>query len=252
MGIGACGGERLAEEVVAAAVANRRRYRGVLDGMHRQHDGDNAVATIGSLGILGVDSGFCDDFSVEVEALTLTDVQIVLEIIDWVHGQSQRNHAVAAVDALQRMGVSPCGGERLPEEVVATALANCSGDRRVEDIVDCQGQGNHTVATADGLQGVGVRACGGERLPEEVVAAAVADFSGDGRVDDITHGQRQRDDTVTAVDRLCRVGVGACDGERLPEEVVAVAVANRNVERGVIDGVDGQGQRNHAVAAVDG
>ena len=88
------------------------------------------------------------------------------------------------------MGVSACGGERLSEEVVATALANCSGERGVEDRVDGQRQGDHAVATADGLQGVGVGARGGECLAEEVITAALANRSVERGVEDRVDGQR--------------------------------------------------------------
>ena len=140
----------------------------------------------------------------------------------------------------------------LSEEVVAAAVTYLSGNWRVEDGVDGQVQRNHAVATVDGLQRVAVSACSGKILPEEVVAAALADRSGDRRVDDIIDRQGQRNHAVAAVDALQRVGISARRGNLLSEEVVAAALANFSGDRGVEDGVDRQGQRNHAVATVDG
>ena len=48
------------------------------------------------------------------------------------------------------------------------------------------------------------------------------------------------------------MGVGARGGERLPEEVVAVALANVCRDGDVIDGADGQMQGHHGVGAVGG
>ena len=90
----------------------------------------------------------------------------------------------------------------MSEEVVAASVTNLSGNRRVENGVDRQGQRNHAVATVDGLQCVGVCSCGGQSLSEETVAAALADFSGNRRVEDGVDGQGQRNHAVAAVDGL--------------------------------------------------
>ena len=90
----------------------------------------------------------------------------------------------------------------------------------------------------DGLQGVGVGARRGQSLAEEVVAISFANLSGNRRVEDGIHGQRQHDDTVAAVDALQRVGVGACRGKRLPEEFVATAFADCSGDRRVKDRID--------------
>ena len=55
------------------------------------------------------------------------------------------------MDALQGMGVCTRCGECLPEEVVAAAVADLRGERRVEDRVDRQRQGDHTVTSVNGL-----------------------------------------------------------------------------------------------------
>ena len=199
VGVSACSSERLSEEVVTFALTNRSGERGGEDG---------------------------------------------------VDGQRQGNHTVATVDRLQRMGVSPRGGERLHEEVVATAFANLSSERGVEDGVDGQGQRNYAVAAVNGLQGVGVSACSSERLSEEVVTFALTNRSGERGGEDGVDGQRQGNHTVATVDRLQRMGVSARGGERLPEEVVAAVLANVCRDGDVIDGADGQMQCYHRVTAV--
>ena len=176
----------------------------------------------------------------EVVATAFANLSSERGVEDGVDGQGQRNYAVAAVNGLQGVGVSACSSERLSEEVVTFALTNRSGERGGEDGVDGQRQGNHTVATADRLQRMGVSPRGGERLPEEVVAAALANCSGERGVEDIVDGQGQGNHTVATADGLQRVSVSACGGERLAEEVITAALANLSNERGVEDRVDGQ------------
>ena len=156
------------------------------------------------------------------------------------------------MDRLQCVGVGSRGGERLPEEVVAAAVADFSGDGRVEDRVDRQRQGDDAVTSVNALQRVGVGSRGGERLPEEVVAAALADLRGEGRVEDGIDRQRQRYHAVATVDALQGVGVCTCCGECLPEEVVATAVADLGGDGRVEDRVDRQRQGDHAVTSVNG
>ena len=55
-----------------------------------------------------------------------------------VHRQRQHDDTVAAVDALQRVGVGARRGECGVEEAVAAALADCRRDRDVIDGVDRQ------------------------------------------------------------------------------------------------------------------
>ena len=154
------------------------------------------------------------------------------------------------MDGLQGVGVGVRCGERLPEEVVATAFANLSSERGVEDGVDGQGQRNYAVAAVNGLQRVGVSACSSERLSEEVVTVALTNRSGERGGEDGVDGQRQGNHTVATVDRLQRMGVSARGGERLPEEVVAAVLANVCRDGDVIDGADGQMQCYHRVTAV--
>ena len=112
----------------------------------------------------------------ECVAVSVADFRRRRGVIDRVHGQGQGNHAVAALDGLQRVVVSTRRGERRVEECVVVAIADFRCRRGVIDGVHGQGQGNHAVATLDGLQRVVVSARRCERLPEEVVAVAVADF----------------------------------------------------------------------------
>ena len=97
---------------------------------------------------------------------------------------------------------------------------------------------------------MGVCACSGEHRVEEVVIIALADFRLNGSVEDRIHRQRQGNHTVTAVDRLQRVGVGACRGEHRIEETVAVAFADLRFNGSVENGIDGQVQRVRALTAV--
>ena len=138
------------------------------------------------------------------------------------------------------MGVCARRGERLSEEIVAATLADFISNRRVDDRICRQRQRDDTVAAVDGLQRVGIGTRCGEDLPEEVVAAAVANSRRDGDVIDGVHRQGQRDDAVAAVDRLQCVGVGARRGQVLSEEVVAVTLADFRYDWDVIDGVDRQ------------
>ena len=112
-------------------------------------------------------------------------------------------------------------------------------------------QGDGAVAAAGGLQGVRVIACRGERLPEEVVTAALADLRRHWGVVEGINRQGEGNHAVTAADRLQGVRVSSLCGEDLPEEVVAVAVADGRRDGCVIDRVHRQSQRNHAVATVD-
>ena len=251
--VGVCtrGGECLPEEVVATAVADLSGDRCVEDRVDRQRQGDQAVAAVNGLQRVGIRSSRGERLSEEVVAAAVADLGGDGRVNDIVDRQCQGNHAVTTVDALQRVGICSRGGERLPEEVVATAVADFRGEGRVNDIVDRQRQGDDAVATVDALQGMGVCTRCGECLPEEVVAAAVADFRGEGRVEDRVDRQSQGNDAVATVNALQRVGVGSRGGECLPEEVVAAAVADFRGEGVVEDRVDRQRQSDDAVAAVN-
>ena len=97
-----------------------------------------------------------------------------------------------------------------------------------------------------------VNACRGKRRVEEAIAASVADCGRQRSVIDWVYSQGQGNHAVAALDGLQRRGVRARRGERCVEEAVTVSVADFRCYRGIIDGVHGQGQSNHAVAALDG
>ena len=250
--VSACSGKILPEEVVAASLADFSINRCVEDRVDRQGQRNHAVATMDGLQRVSVRSRRGEILSEEVVAATFANLSSDRRVEDRVDRQRQGDDTVAAVDGLQRVSVRSRRGEVLSKETVAAAFANLSGNRGVEDGVDRQRQRNHAVAAVDGLQGVGVRSRRGEVLSEEVVAAAVADFSGNRGVEDGVDYQGQCDHTVATVDGLQRVGVSACSGKILSEEVVASALANRSSDRRVDDIIDRQGQRNHAVATMDG
>ena len=117
-------------------------------------------------------------------------------------------------------------------------------------MIDRQGQGDHTVAAVDRLSVVDISAGLSERLPEEVVAFAFADrvvnLSAVHRVD----VQREGDHAVAAVDTLQGVGVFTGIFERLPEEVVACALTDGGLNRGVVGRIDIERHVHHRVAAV--
>ena len=238
VGIGARRGQRLSEEVVAAAVADLSSNRRVEDGVDRQSQGDDTVAAVDRLQRVGVGARRGERLPKETVAASFADCSGKWRVEGRVHRQRQRDDAVATVDALQRVGVGASRSQRLSVEVVATTLTDRSGNRRVEDRVARQRQRDDTVAAVYALQRVGVGARRGQVLPEEAVAVSFANRSGDRRVEDGVDRQRQGDDTVAAVDSLQRVGVGARRGQVLPEEAVAISFANRSGDRRVEDGVD--------------
>ena len=223
--------------------------RAVIDG---QCQGNYAVAAVDGLQRVGIGARSSERLPEEVVALTVPDFRRDRGVIDGVHGQRQGNHAVAAVDRLQRVGVSARGGQCLSEEVVAFAVTNLRRDRRVVCRDLCQGQHDDTVTADDRLQRVGVSARGGQCLSEEVVAFAVTNLRRDRRVVCRDLCQGQHDDTVTADDRLQRVGVGARTSEGLPEEVVTAALANLRRYLGAVNGVHGQHDGDNAVATSSG
>ena len=248
MGIRSSRGECLSEEVVAAAVADLRGERRVEDRVDRQRQGDDAVTSVNGLQRVGVRARGSEHLPEEIVAAAFADLSGEGRVEDRVDRQSQGNDAVAAVNGLQRVGIGSRCSECLPEEVVATAFADLGGEGRVEDRVDRQSQGNDAVATVNALQGVGVCTRCGERLPEEVVAAAVADLRGEGGVEDVVDSQVEGIHARTSVSVGIGIGVGAA--HRISLTVPSEALAG-SFRHGVVSAVvDGQVEGVHARAAV--
>ena len=173
-------------------------------------------------------------------------------VVNRIHNQRKSNDTVTAVDSLQGVGVTACGGQYFTEEIVAFALTHRVRNRRVIDGIHHEGQGDDAVTTIDGLQGVGIDPGGRQGGVEEVIAIALAHRVRHRRVIDRIHREGQSDDAVAAVNGLQGVGVGAGLCENIPIEVEAPTLADVLRNGNVVNLVYVQGQRNDAVAAVDG
>ena len=120
------------------------------------------------------------------------------------------------------MRVSARRGQNRAEERVAASITNTCANFGSGRLVDGQGQGDDTVASVDGLQGMSVGSRRGEGCAEEVVTVAVTDRRLNRSVIDGIDGQMQ-----------CHYGVdaaGCCEclyvvtGGRVNGTVPGVAV----------------------------
>ncbi len=131
------------------------------------------------------------------------------------------------------MGVSACLRQCLSEENEAFALADFLRSRNIIDRVNDQGQGNHAVTTFDGLKCLGVGACLCQRLPEEVVAFALANALCNRCLCSWIHGEEERDQAVAAVGFGERVSIGSRSVQRTSVEIKAFALADFGVQIGL-------------------
>ena len=214
VGVGAARGEGLAEEAVAFALADGGRDGHIVGREDVQGHGDRGVAAVDGLQGGGLCASLSEGLAVPGERqLARANGALVGHRVGRVDGQREGDDAVAAVDGLQRMGVSAARGEGLAEEAVAVALADGGRDGRVVGLVQRQGHGHDGVASVDGLQGHGLCAgtVEGESVPS-VGQLARADGTRVGHRVGRVDGQVEGDHTVAAVGGGERLGVVARGG----------------------------------------
>ena len=252
--VGVGGGQRLSEEVVALALTDGRTHRRGVLGIDMQGHRHHTVAAVDRLQRGGLRVSTVEGHAVPlVRQLGGTNRRLVGHREGRVDRQREHDHAVAAVDGVQRVRVGVGGGQRLSEEVVALALTDGRAHRRGVLGIDMQGHRHHTVAAIGRLQRGGLRVSSVEghavplvrqlgRTNRRLVGHRV------GRID----RQSEGDDTVATSLALQRVRVGVGDGQRLSEEVVAAALADGRAHRRVVGRVQRQNHGHDGVATVGG
>ena len=238
----------------------------VIDRMHGEEEGIDAVAPVHGREGIGIEAGGGVDLVPELEGLPLADVFRLGEVITRVYMQGEGNRAVAAVDGLEAEGErSALGDVQELEPVFDVWLRGAYG---VVDGIAVYGMYGEAevhggVAPVDALMGQGGRewlSFGGRLYvvqadPVLVVVVPLACGIPDNRVVEGMHGEVKGAYGVAPMKGFQGItddGVPHDRGEVEPVSGVIVPLAHLAGENRIIYGMHGEEKAVHAVAAVHG
>ena len=240
--------KRLPEEAVTLALTNLGSDRRVEGRVHRQCQGDDAVAAVDGLQRVFVGSRRGKRLPEEAVGLALTDLSGDRGVENGVHGQVQRVLARAAVGIGVREGVCPGCGVGVPVPFVAFT------GRFIEYIVRAveDGEVHRHGAVAAVRRREHLRVFARLRVFDTVPVTEIANSGVKCCEFVVKYGQVDSQETVATHHVGQGLLVEARQGVLLPVEGEwQVIFQNVNVEGTFGEIVHRHGQRDHAVAAVD-
>lgn len=239
------------------AVAKKNLYkvlaRSEVANIHLFQIGDNASIRIDKLAIVVVNNNLLYALALDVEDAVgriredINAGKVVVVNADG-DGQVQGHHRVATIRCMQCLSIVTCFTitYRIP---FITGISSGDGEIRGGRVIDGQAQRHRTVTTRSIRECTRVVAGNGKCfiVPDVLIANRFREFCRIYRVND----QRQRNETVTTVNRLQSIHINTGFCERIAEEVVTITLTHCMGYRCVIDRIHSQGQRNHTVTSVD-
>ena len=244
-----------------SGLADGLRLVEVVNRVDRQHKMDGAVATItrgdDTVGVNGA-RGVGHDGEVGILVGSAgADGGCAFRRVEVMDGEVQHGGAVATVGGKHaRLGVGARGVSVEAVERVGLASADVGVDDCLILVGHGEVQGEHAVATANGLQRIVVGAGSVQNPSIEIIGGRLADGLVDRSAIDRIHGQGQRRGAVAAVDvRVMvhqRADASCREGGVETKAGIMFFSADHVIVCDIAAVVDGQMQSYGAVAAMDG